>query len=158
MNDHTSRAQPIFLAQLVALDASLLRSMQVLEAARRSDPAHYEAARRCFQQLVDAQARRLAELRRGIAAQSPDNALWDALVAVRSECEAIFAECLDFLGGALLRGAGLDNGICQVADALLAELSLRADTGYPRLTILAPNPSFAYRTDIIRLRFPEFNV
>ncbi|NWG22630.1 MAG: hypothetical protein HXY39_20175 [Chloroflexi bacterium] len=158
MDEHAVRARQIFLAQLAALDASLVRSMQALEAARRSDPAHYEAAQQCFQQLVDAQTRRLAELRLGIATQSPAAIPWDGLAATRSECEAIFAECLDFLGGTILRSAGLDNGICQVADALLAELSLRADIGYPRLTILAPNPSFAYRTDIIRLRFPEFTV
>jgi hypothetical protein len=83
---------------------------------------------------------------------------WDDFRRMRSDCRNLFSECLAFLEGALVRSAGLDDRICQVADALLADLSYRADIPWQRFTIMAEGEFFTNLTEIIRLRFPEFSI
>ena len=86
------------------------------------------------------------------------NIVWEGLQADRKECDAILKEFLSFLGGALIRQNQLDNGICAIADNLLADLSLRSDIPWTRMTILGEGDFFADMTEIIRLSFPEFTI
>ena len=70
----------------------------------------------------------------------------------------LFEESLALVEGALVRGAKLDNGLCQIADALLDELRTKADVAWGRFTILAEGEFFGEMAQIIRLRFPEVSI
>ncbi len=86
------------------------------------------------------------------------NTSWNHLQKARTECEDIFKEFLSFVGGALIRQSQLDNGVCTIADNLLANLSHRSDIPWTRMTILGEGDFFADMTEIIRLRFPELTI
>jgi hypothetical protein len=84
--------------------------------------------------------------------------IWESLEKDRKKCDEIFQEFLSFLGGALIRQNQLDNGVCAIADNLLADLSSRSDIPWTRMTILGEGDFFAEMTEIIRLRFPELTI
>lgn len=86
------------------------------------------------------------------------NTVWKDLQADRKECDAIFEEFIACLGGALIRQNELDNGVCTIADKILADLSFRSDIPWTRMTILGEGDFFADMTEIIRLHFPEFTI
>lgn len=83
---------------------------------------------------------------------------WVDFRKIRQACVPLFEESLALVEGALVRGAKLDNGLCQIADALLDELSTKADVAWGRFTILAEGEFFGEMAQIIRLRFPEVSI
>lgn len=83
---------------------------------------------------------------------------WLTLKQARLAREAMYEEYLAFLGGVLVRSAGLDDGICDMADALLRQLARRADKPWGRLTVVSDATLLTTAADIIRLRFPELSV
>lgn len=85
---------------------------------------------------------------------------WKGLEECSNNCSDLFREYLAYFEGAMLRSSPLDsNEICQVADALLYHLSYWSDVKWDRFTIMAAEgESFAEMTEIIRVRFPEFNI
>ena len=60
--------------------------------------------------------------------------------------------------GALLRTAGIDDGLCLLADGLLDELDIAADIKWGRMCIPAESDFFGDGAQIIRLRFPEIDI
>jgi len=100
----------------------------------------------------------LKQLRQEVEDSQPLDICWDSFRTVRQGCEIIFRECLDFAQGALVRGAGLDDGLCRVADALLTYLGLRANITWNRFTMLAEGEFFADLAQVVRLRFPDLSV
>jgi hypothetical protein len=143
-------------AQLEALAQHLGRAQQALYA----DPINAELRERVqvrFGGLIDKQQRALQELR---AEASPERLpqTWRELKAIRRDCNRLFAESLAFLQGALVRTAGLDGGICQIADDLMEELRQRTDISWSRLTIPGEAALFGQLAEIIRVPFPEFTI
>jgi hypothetical protein len=67
-------------------------------------------------------------------------------------------ECLAFLEGASTRAAGIDGGICQIADAMLYQLSRSNDLGWERFTLVAVGEFFSKRSGIVRLRFTDTRI
>lgn len=110
-----------------------------------------------FQTLFRKQQQALKNLRNEVK-DLPLDACWDSFRTIRLECGPLFRECLAFMEGALVRSAGLDGGLCQIADALLDDLSHRADISWKRFTILAEGEFFTDMAEIIRLRFPEVSI
>jgi hypothetical protein len=102
--------------------------------------------------------RSLADLLGQVGTSRRVELLWEALEGQRHDVEPRMAEALALLAGALVRRAGLDLGLCQIADALLDEFSTATFLAGERLTILAPQESYAQRTQVIHLRFPELTV
>jgi hypothetical protein len=88
----------------------------------------------------------------------PLDGCWDSFRDIRQQCERVFRECLAFTQGALSRSARLDNGLCQVSDALLVYLSRKADIAWNRFTMLAEGEFFDDLAQIVRLRFLDLNV
>ncbi len=80
---------------------------------------------------------------------------WERLRQLRASCQFLFREYSAFWHGALSRNAGIDNHLCQIADALLDELSQRCGLTWNRFTILADAEQFFDLVGIIRLPFPE---
>jgi len=77
---------------------------------------------------------------------------------VREENARLVKECLAFLQGALARSAGVDGGVCALADHLLRELVARTEISWARLTIPAEAEFVDLTAHIIRLRFPQLGV
>lgn len=84
--------------------------------------------------------------------------LWARFNRQSELCRRQFREYLAFLEGSLIRSAGLDDGACKLADALLAELTERTRLPWRRFTILAEDEFVAGMSEIIRLRFPHLSV
>src|ERR1700733_14866442 len=63
-------------------------------------------------------------------------ACWRSYVAMDSELRALLEECVSLLQGTMDRQAGLDDGICYLADALLEHLCHLADVAWRRFTVL----------------------
>jgi hypothetical protein len=83
---------------------------------------------------------------------------WDDYATVGGECQAIFGECLEILGGLAFRDKVLDDRLCQVADELINHCASEARVE-PSLTVPAReearNKTFAR---IVRMRFPEWTI
>lgn len=144
----------ILLAQATSLHRNLCRVVDLLAAFRKESRLLARVSER-IDRLLQRQ-RVLAEetlkkVRRGDSLPE----CWDAFRGIKRQSEHAFAECLAFLQGALVRSAGIDNGICRLADAMLSNLSERAGIRWERFTILASSEFFVNIAEIIRLRFPE---
>lgn len=74
------------------------------------------------------------------------------------ESDRLLREYFAFIEGALVRSAGLDNGICDLADEYLKHLARVTAIEWQRMTILADSEFFAPMTDIIRMRYPHFSI
>jgi len=74
------------------------------------------------------------------------------------ECDKLLREYFAFVEGALVRSAGLDNRICDLADEYLRHLARVTTVDWTRMTILADSEFFAPMTDIIRMRYPHFSI
>ncbi len=80
---------------------------------------------------------------------------WSDFEERRGRCEPVFEEAFAFVEGALARRAGLDAGMCRLADALLDELSRLTDHRWQRFTVLAPSEFFYDMAEIVRIRFQD---
>lgn len=146
--------------QIKGLQDDLRRTRRILLSNSLIHSELRQAIDSRFHNLLNKWERRL-EIALKLANSVPDDALntvWKDLQADRKECDAIFEEFLACLGGALIRQAQLDNGVCTIADKILADLSSRSDIPWTRMTILGEGDFFADMTEIIRLRFPEFTI
>jgi hypothetical protein len=147
----------ILLAQIEALDENLNRAKKVMDA-QQIDPELRKAVRNRFEWLINNKQNELMELRTSINRSMPMDSCWNDFQNKRKECGLILSECLAFIEGVLVRSARIDDGICEVADALLAKLSDDADVTWQRFTIMGKDEFFTKTTEIIRMRFPEFSI
>ena len=74
------------------------------------------------------------------------------------ECDRLLRQDFAFIEGALVRSAGLDNRICDLADEYLRHLASVTTVDWTRMTILADSEFFVPMTDIIRMRYPHFSI
>lgn len=79
---------------------------------------------------------------------------WETLQANGEKCTTLFGECLGFLQASRARGHDVDADLCEIADALLDELSELTRIKWGRFTVLATEEFFLDLAQIIRLRFP----
>jgi hypothetical protein len=147
----------VLQAQAAQAAGNLARAQKMLNLSQLSGvlPA---GVRDSLQDRLRAQQREIAALAEATRPDTADGGRWRELEQLTGDAEKELAESLGFLEGALIRGAGLDDGICAIADALLDELSDGTRIDWARLTILAAEEQFAPRAGIIHLRFPEFTV
>jgi hypothetical protein len=135
-----------------------LGSLEPTMDARQIEPSLQERVRVRFITLIRQQQDSLRRLRVDVEQDQPLDACWVRFQAIRQQYEPLFREFLAFVEGALTRAAGLDNGLCRIADALLDELSHRADVPWQRFTILAEGEFFGDMAEIVRIRFPEVTI
>lgn len=147
----------ILIAQIQTLAQELGRAESALDA-QEIDSDLRERVRIRFDKLIKKQQQALTNVRREVEGGQPPEACWDSFRSIRKECGPLFHECLAFMQGALVRSAGLDDGLCRIADVLLDGLSHQADIPWERFTILAEGEFFADMAEIIRLRFPELSI
>lgn len=71
--------------------------------------------------------------------------------------QLIFSEYFEFLGGLALRDAGLEEGICRIADELMRGCGSVGITEWSALTIPASKEASTLARSI-RMRFPEWTI
>jgi hypothetical protein len=147
----------ILRAQIELLTANLGRCRDALSMPDVCEMLPGKVRERFIGELA-AHERILADLSAQVGTGRRVDLLWEALEGQRHDVEPRMAEALALLSGVLVRRAKLDLGLCEIADALLDEFSAATYLAGERLTILAPQESYAQRTQIIHLRFPELTV
>lgn len=162
--------ESILIAQVKALRDNLILAEQLLQ---ENDSINAKLRKRvsiCFQGKFKQQYDSLNNIQYVIEknklTRNSSDIGWQDFITNRDECRCLFNEYFAFLQGALVRSSGLDRGLykflhlglCEIADALLEELSYYTDIHYPRFTILGEQECIVNATKIIRLRFPEFTI
>lgn len=95
----------------------------------------------------------------GGAAERDMAAAWSRYrEALEKQSEPLFAEYVDLLRGLALRECGLEDGICQLADQLLAGFDRVGRFSWESLAIPAHGTSTSTRARTIRLGFPEWTL
>jgi len=139
----------------------LADNLKQTENALQSPKIDYDLRERVrvrFAMLIKKQQGALDKLCEEIKDDVALDACWDSFRYIRLGCEPLFRECLAFLHGSLVRTAGLDEGLCGIADALLDDLSKRTGVPWGRFTLLAEKEFFGDMAEIVRLRFPEISI
>jgi hypothetical protein len=153
-------ARAILLAQIQTLLRQLESAQESLNAEQIGEGLR-QAAEYRFTNLIN-EARTGLQSDRCYIEDVPDDydlsEYWRRLTKQKEKCAALFQECLNFLGGALLRNIERIDQLCQIADRLLFELSRRAGIEWNRSTILAEGNFFTEATGIIRLPFPDYSI
>jgi len=92
------------------------------------------------------------------AAATPWTDRWNDFLKLQQETLGTLQECLELVHGALGRDAELDGGLCDVADALLDDLSHRADIQWGRFTIPGPSEAIGGLSAVIRLTYADHTI
>lgn len=145
---------------LLAQVSALLQQLFWAESSLKTDkiePRISQAASIGFEVLFDRRRTELTNLQKSIPRNPPYAGSWEQLRRYRRSCGELFQECLGFLGGAMLRSVQ-ENDICEIADALLVELSRKTSVVWSRVTILAEANFFTETTGLIRLPFPDYGI
>ncbi len=108
--------------------------------------------------LFEQQRQALETIKNDNSEGKPLNDCWNQFQRVKRDCAALFQECLELTHGALGRAAGLDQGVCAIADSLLKHLGDLADLKWDRFTILDAGESFCDTAQVIRVRYPGTNI
>jgi hypothetical protein len=138
--------------------ARLRRGRSALEAAA-IDPVLRERVRIRFSALFEQRTTAVGRLRTALTGSAlAPSAGWETLHGLVQEDDRLLREFFAFLQGALARSAALDDGICEVADRLLEDLSRDAELTWSRLTIMGDGESFDQTAEIIRLRYPPTDI
>ena len=101
---------------------------------------------------------RLQERLSDIDEESPASEQWREFEIERKIAGGLIRECLALVEGTLLRSNDIDAGLCEVADAFLAQLNAATRLGWNSFTLVADGESFGDIAEIIRLRFPVTGV
>lgn len=88
-------------------------------------------------------------------------AAWQELSEIKSQVNLIYSQCLDFLGGLAVKKWELEAGFCNLAEKMVAQLETHTGVSWNSVLILGderPFDDIAEITEIIRLRFPEWDI
>jgi hypothetical protein len=82
---------------------------------------------------------------------------WDAFTVLDANVRPLLEEFVSLMQGTMERRAGLDEGMCDIADAMLEHLCRLADVGWRRFTV--PGSDYlTERTGVVRVRFPAASI
>jgi len=104
---------------------------------------------------------RIEELREELAGGRTSEAdAWTEYQSIRARTEAVLRECLDLLGGLVLRDASTDDSICQLADELIfecAQPSFKVVATLPALADYSGGPLTSTLRRVASVRFPDWS-
>jgi len=147
----------LLLSKVDALLEQLDWAQSSLSRARL-EPQISDAASTGFKRLFHKRREELTQLRRSLENAEPHGSVWNELNRYSTSCRELFQECLGFLGGAMLRDINKEDDICEVADALLKELSIKAAVQWGGVSVLAESHFYTETTGLVRLRFPDYGI
>jgi hypothetical protein len=99
-----------------------------------------------------------SNLRRRVASESPGEGTWAQFSKLQVDSWQLLKECLAFLEGVVIREAGIDGGVCDLADAMLYKLAEKTDMRWQRFTLVAAGEYFSTISGIIRLRYTDTDI
>ena len=158
MTAHGVTPAGILVARLDTLEARLKEASSAMASTTALD----ETLRDRMQRRLDTELRDrlscVAAKRQDLAAATVTKDSWSSVAVLEATSAPLLQECLAFLQGARARAAGIDGGLCEVADLLLDEIERHCELGWRRFTILAESESFTELVQLIRLRFPPAGI
>lgn len=155
-------ARSVVMAQIEVVNRNLATAKKLL-GQLKIDPSLSKGVRGSLSKEIQSNRAELQQLREEVKDGQALDGCWDRFRDIRQQCERVFRECLAFVQGSLLRsakldGAKLDNGLCEIADALLVYLGGQAVISWDRFTMLAEEEFFVGMAQIIRLRFLDLSI
>ena len=147
----------LLLAKVDALREQVNCAQLSLKTAK-VDSRLSKAASIGFATLFDRRLKELTKLRESIQKTGAGDGTWQQMHRSSASCKELFKECLEFLGGAMLRDTQKGNDICDIADVLLKQLSHKTVVEWGRVTLLAEAHFFTEITGLIRLPFPDYGI
>jgi hypothetical protein len=100
----------------------------------------------------------LEGIEQDLAAGSELPDCWRRYRNARDDAAPIVQQCLALIQGSLTRRNKVALEVCEVADALLDDLSGRTPVDWGRFTILAEQEFIGGVSEIVRVRFPEISI
>jgi hypothetical protein len=161
-----------FVARLGRLHARRDRLLEILtsnifpERDRRSVTGR-------FYQLASQFDYHLEKAGTTFQSQGQTQTSWQALEHARQKSLSLQREALEFIGGVMLRQAGLDReiptfsgydgqppipAICNLADHLLGDIARLTGVNWEARTIPGTSPFIAGSTSVIRVGFPDWSL
>jgi hypothetical protein len=151
-------AQQQLLARVDALVAQLDQTEKAIKSFG-PDNKLYKRAGQAFLTSISNARQELISQRRKIEKGGFGAVAWATLHTKEQNCSALFGECLAFLQAAPARGQDVEADLCEIADALLDELSKDIPfVKWERFTVLSTEECYRDMTQIIRLRFPFYGI
>lgn len=144
-------------AQIGALLGDLTRARQAVSHKKIDERLRARVDFYFLDEIARLETRLLA-LQKGLETDGGPAGPWEELSEIRAACQPLLRECLAFLQGALVRSAHFNEDICEIADALLTELSVGNVILWPGLTILGEGHFFHPVSGIIRLPFADISI
>ncbi len=137
-----------------------LRRFGGLFCSEKIEAADRSAVAGRFYRLLSEQEYGLKKLKRFVKMDNPlSSSLLEVIRRSRGEeMNELQQEVLDFLGGTLMRKEALDGGICALAEALLHDYARTTGVNWASRAILGKNPLFSQASDMIYVRFPDWDV
>ena len=147
---------PTLKAQLAATILEIQRMETRVARLRATDEALYERFHRVIESDLVARRNELEALAAERGAPSPKT--WETYAETQARCDELLSEAHDFIQGALVRQAVLDDGLCTVADRLLDGLSERCKIPWDRLSVPADSEFVSDLAQIVRIRAGDVSV
>jgi hypothetical protein len=128
------------------------------ELLGRIDPRLWQRVRVRMETRLVSTSAAAEELRKRTSA-SAEIEHWAELTALSCEVDDLLQECADLLAGAAERALGLDDGYCELADALADELVARTTIGHwGSFSLIGRSERYARASRVIQVRFPATSV
>jgi hypothetical protein len=149
----------LLVGQIRAVERSLDRASDSLSKQPKAvGSALLQRVRGRFENDLLGLRNRCGDLRSRIQAGASAESGWANLVKLQKDSSDLLRECLAFLEGALVRTAGLDGGVCALADKMLDGLNQKTDLGWQRFTLVAAGELYSTISGIVRLRFTDTDI
>lgn len=113
---------------------------------------------RGLERSVERRRRALDGIRSDFERDGSSAGTWTALRSWREESAELFEESLAYVEGALMREHSVAAEVCELADALLEDLSDRTLVPWSRFTVLAGGEYVDRLAGVVRVRFPEASI
>ncbi len=146
VNAHLSRLDGL-LEEVQRFGAALPRADEIERVRRRLDAA--------IGRMLDPLRTRLRRLDGALDRPAADR--WKELEEIAERLDGVAAELLPVAQGTLARAAGLDGGLCAMAEQLVDTLAPLTGAG-DRVVLLAPTAQASTRTWVVGLPLREVSV
>ena len=152
-------AAELLMGQITAVERSLSRASDSLDAQEKAvSSALLKRVRGRFGNDLLGLRNQCQSLRSRIQGGASAEAGWGQLDKLQADASDLLRECLAFLEGGLVRAAGLDGGICALADKMFEALNDQTDLCWQRFTLLAAGEFYSTLSGIVRLRFTDTDI
>ncbi len=165
-----SPAQVIVQARLERLAWRWKRVAGILKSEELPQEDRAAVAGR-FYRLLSEQVYKLEQCQLFMQGENLRPSIWGKVNELIDSARPLQREALEFLGGWLVRQQELDRepesltnlphagiSICDLADTMLGDYAQRTGVNWAARTVLGIDPFLEIRTDIIRVRFPDWSL